>query len=91
MSNISITDLSKMSQADLAALVLKMQSQPQGKLTVKVKPETGTICVYGLQRFPVSLYASQWRRVFDSAKTQIEACYVQADSITEVNKAAKAA
>ena len=83
-------DTSKMTADELRALVAKLQSAPQGKLTVKVKPETGTICVYGLQRFPVSLYASQWRRVFD-AKLAIEAAYAAADKITEANKAAKAA
>jgi hypothetical protein len=83
-------DLNKLSAEELRALVLKMQAAPQARLTVKVKPETGTICVYGLQRFPVSLYASQWRRVFD-AKAAIEANYAAADKITDANKAAKAA
>lgn len=83
-------DLNKLNADELRALIAKMQAAPQGRLTVKVKPETGTICVYGLQRFPVSLYASQWRRVFD-AKTAIEANYAAADLITNANKAAKAA
>lgn len=87
---ITIDQLKSMSKEDMAALVLKMQAAPQSKLTVKVKPETGTICIYGLQRFPVSLYASQWRRVFD-AKAQVEACYAAADLITDAAKAAKAA
>ncbi len=26
----------------------------------------GAISVYGLQRFPVTLYASQWRRIFEN-------------------------
>lgn len=88
--SISVEALKGMSKEDMAALILKLQSAPQGKLTVKVKPETGTICIYGLQRFPVSLYASQWRRVFD-AKATVEACYAAADAITEASKAAKAA
>ena len=83
-------DLNKLSADELRALIAKMQAAPQSKLTVKVKAETGTICIYGLQRFPVSLYASQWRRVFD-AKAQVEACYAAADKITDAAKAAKAA
>jgi len=87
---MSAIDTSKMTADELRALVAKLQSAPQGKLTVKVKAETGTICIYGLQRFPVSLYASQWRRVFD-AKATVEACYAAADAITDAAKAAKAA
>ncbi len=87
---MSNPDTSKMNEAELRALIAKLQAAPQSKLTVKVKAETGTICIYGLQRFPVSLYASQWRRVFD-AKAQVEACYAAADKITEATKAAKAA
>lgn len=89
--SISVETLKGMSKEDMAALILKMQSAPASKLTVKVKPETGTICVYGLQRFPVSLYASQWRRVLGEAKAAIEAAYPAADKITDAAKAAKAA
>lgn len=88
---ISVDTLKTMSKDDMAALILKMQSAPSSKLTVKVKPETGTICVYGLQRFPVSLYASQWRRIFGEVKIVIEAAYPAADAITDAAKAAKAA
>jgi len=29
--------------------------------------EKGGISVYGLQRFPVTLYSRQWRRIFEAA------------------------
>ena len=43
------------------------------KLAAKVKPitfkvgEKGGVCVYGLGRFPTSLYAQQWLRIIDPA------------------------
>lgn len=33
-----------------------------GRITVKVG-QSGTVCVYGLGRFPVSLHPSQWDRL----------------------------
>ena len=37
------------------------------KLTLKVS-EKGALSVYGIGRFPVTLYASQWMKVLDHAK-----------------------
>jgi hypothetical protein len=37
------------------------------KLTIKVG-EKGTVSVYGLGRFPVSLYREQWLRLLESAE-----------------------
>jgi hypothetical protein len=63
--------LESMTQADLIALVLKQQAaltaRSNGKLTCKVS-EKGAVSVYGLGRFPVTLYASQWQRLFNDAK-----------------------
>lgn len=55
-------------QAQLAALQaenasLKEQSTKRNTLTFKVS-EKGALAVYGLQRFPVTLYAEQWDRLF---------------------------
>ena len=68
-----MTDLNAMSKDQLIALVASMQSAPR-KLTLKVtakKPDgTGTegaISLYGLGRFPVTLYASGWERLLDEA------------------------
>jgi hypothetical protein len=79
-----------MSKEDMAALVLKLQSAPQAKLTVKVNAEKGTISIYGLQRFPVSLYPSQWERVFAAADS-IKAMLPQAQKIVAIKNAAKQA
>jgi len=70
MSKITIEQLKSMSKEQMAALILSM-NQPKA-LTVKISaadPAKGTkggaVCVYGLHsRFPVSLYRSQWERLF---------------------------
>lgn len=54
--------LNEMSQADLVALVQSMQKASQRKLTLKVS-EKGAVCLYGLGRFPVTLYKTQWERL----------------------------
>lgn len=41
---------------------LKAQRQAQGGLSLKVS-EKGAISVYGMGRFPVTLYAEQWNKL----------------------------
>lgn len=55
-------NVSTMTRDQLAELVLKMQQDQQKKLSCKVS-EKGAISVYGLGRFPVTLYAGQWERL----------------------------
>jgi len=46
---------------------LKAQSRAKpGQLTLKVS-EKGAVSVYGLGRFPVTLYQEQWRKLLDRA------------------------
>ena len=47
------------------ALRAQARARP-GHLTLKVS-EKGAVSVYGLGRFPVTLYLEQWRRLLDSA------------------------
>ena len=47
------------------------QARPIGKLTLKVT-EKGGVSVYGLGRWPTTLYQSQWRALL-AAKAEIEA------------------
>jgi uncharacterized small protein (DUF1192 family) len=58
-------------EAKLAALQAenaKLKASKVGKLTLKVS-EKGGLSVYGLGRFPVTLYAQQWERLLDMAET----------------------
>ena len=60
--------LQDLSKDDLIALVSKLQAtKAEGKITLKVG-EKGNVCVYGLGRFPVSLYKSQWDKLLAHAE-----------------------
>jgi hypothetical protein len=64
-----MTNLSTMSREQLIAL-LQAASAPKA-LTCKVS-EKGALSVYGLGRFPVTLYRGQWERLA-AAMPQLEA------------------
>jgi hypothetical protein len=81
-----LQDLSQ-ANAEIAALraqIEAMRANSQSKLTCKVS-EKGALCVYGLGRFPVTLYASQWERLLDHADA-IRA-FAAANASTLVRKA----
>lgn len=48
-----------------ARLTARMQAQARAKVSLKVS-DKGGVSVYGLGRFPVTLYASQWRTLLAS-------------------------
>lgn len=53
----------------------KLKAARQGKLSLKVS-EKGGVSLYGMGRFPVTLYRSQWERLLgnvDQIKAFIEA------------------
>ena len=56
-----MTDLNSLSKEQLIALLAKAQ-EPK-RLTMKVS-DKGALSVYGLGRFPVTLYRGQWERLF---------------------------
>lgn len=58
-----MTDLTKLSQSELIALVQAMQAQPARKMTCKVS-EKGAISVYGFGKFPFTFYKSQFDALF---------------------------
>lgn len=43
---------------------MKITAPKLNEKTGKMEGSTGAISVYGLQQFPVTLYASQWERLF---------------------------
>ena len=61
-----LPDLSALSREQLAEMVKALAaSQSTGqRLTIKLGTK-GNVCVYGLGRYPTSLYASQWERLLD--------------------------
>jgi len=60
--------LSAMSHAELVALAMAQQAAGQRKLSLKVS-EKGAVSLYGMGRFPVTLYAGQWERVIENVDT----------------------
>jgi len=66
-------DISNMTKEDLAALVPALlakleEAQKPKALTLKVS-EKGALSIYGLGRFPVTLYRGQWERLFNARQT----------------------
>lgn len=56
--------------AELTAANKALKAAGVGKLTLRVS-EKGALSVYGLGRFPVTLYAEQWARLLgESARIQ---------------------
>ena len=53
--------------ARIAELEQQVGKRKPGALEFKVS-EKGAVSVYGLGRFPVTLYYEQWLRLLDSAK-----------------------
>lgn len=68
MANVTV-DLSKLSHAELLAMVQANQKQPKG-LSLKVSAK-GAVSVYGMGRWPVTLYRGQWEKLL-AAKEEIE-------------------
>jgi hypothetical protein len=74
-----------MSETDLQAEIARLQAENErlkGRsergITLKVS-EKGALSVYGLGRFPVTLYKEQWRRVLSMA-AEIESYIVENDN-----------
>jgi hypothetical protein len=53
-------------EAENRTLREQMEQRKPGQLRLKVS-EKGALSVYGLGRFPVTLYKEQWRRLLDYA------------------------
>lgn len=76
-------DMSNLSQAELIALIHKMKAAPANRLSLKVTEKGGVSC-YGLGRFPVTLYLSQWERLL-AAKDDISA-FIEANRASLATK-----
>jgi len=86
-----LQDLSQASTQDMAAEIArltaenaKLKAQPQRGLSLKVS-DKGALSVYGMGRFPVTLYRGQWERLA-KAMPEIEA-FIQANSASLTVKA----
>jgi hypothetical protein len=66
MSNELATMQAKI--AELEAANAKLKAANERKVTLKVS-EKGALSLYGMGRFPVTLYAAQWEKVLGMAPT----------------------
>lgn len=74
-----MTDLSTMTREQLLALVATMSVAPTKRMSMKVSTK-GALSVYGLGRFPVTLYRGQWERLL-GAKDEIIS-FIEANAAT---------
>lgn len=65
---INLNALAGKSQEELLAIIAQMGKQAERKLSLKVS-EKGAVSLYGMGRFPVTLYGSQWERLLNEADT----------------------
>lgn len=66
-----LRNLNELSREELIAQLEAARAQSDRKLSLKVT-EKGGVSLYGLGRFPVTLYASQWDKLI-SGVDQIKA------------------
>ena len=73
-----LQDLSKLNTQDLLAMlaaaqnkITELESKPARKITFKVT-DKGGVSAYGIGRFPVTLYKSQWEMLI-AAGPELEA------------------
>jgi hypothetical protein len=63
-----LRNLNELTREQLIEQLLAAQSAPPRKITCKVS-EKGALSVYGLGRFPVTLYSGQWERLIEAVPT----------------------
>ncbi len=65
---ITAEQFSTMTEAEKFALFQKLQAARKAqKLTLKVSAK-GAVSVYGMGKWPVTLYSGQWERLLESAQ-----------------------
>lgn len=65
--------------AKATATIVAMQKDNQRKLTCKVS-EKGAVSVYGLGKWPVTLYKSQWDQFIPFVKSGVVDRFIEANA-----------
>lgn len=79
-----LPDLTKLTQAQLIEMVVAQRAASERKLSLKVSPK-GAVSLYGMGRFPVTLYGEQWERVIAHGDTILT--FIKANASTVTRKA----
>jgi hypothetical protein len=74
-----MTDLNSMTKEQLVALIATMNAQPARKISMKVS-EKGALSLYGLGRFPVTLYRTQWERLLAPEQVKATLAFIEANA-----------
>jgi ABC-type Fe3+-hydroxamate transport system substrate-binding protein len=74
-------------EAENKALREQMEQRKPGQLRLKIS-EKGGLSVYGLGRFPVTLYKEQWIRLLDQAE-EIKSFLKENDSLLKAKQQEK--
>jgi hypothetical protein len=69
----------KIKPEEAAALLPNGNGKGRQKITLKVS-EKGAISVYGMGRFPVTLYAEQWERLLDDEQVKAMKAFIKANA-----------
>lgn len=64
MADLSAGKITQAQAAEQCAALMK-PAPPRKPLTMDISPTTGVLCLRGLQRWPISLYATQWQRLIE--------------------------
>jgi hypothetical protein len=63
-----LQNLNNLTKEQLIEALLASQKAAERKLTLKVS-DKGAVSLYGMGRFPVTLYGEQWVKLLDHADT----------------------
>lgn len=80
----SLTSAERQELESLRALKAQYEAKVAAKITAIKTSAKGAVSVYGLQRWPVTLYASQWLVLADSISKVVE--YIKANQSTLASK-----
>ena len=73
--------VAKMAELEKVKAELAAMKKAAGRtLSVKVT-EKGAVSVYGLQRFPVTLYANQWKRLLKPEQAQAILSFIEQEQV----------
>ena len=74
-----LPNLQNLNKDELIALLVAQQAAGQRKVTFKVS-DKGALSVYGLGRFPVTLYRSQWERLISPETLKALGAFIEANA-----------
>ncbi|MGH7744058.1 MAG: hypothetical protein ACREQ5_04460 [Candidatus Dormibacteria bacterium] len=80
-----LPDLSQMTREQLLAQIEALRAAEKSRIYFKIT-ERGGVSLYGLQQFPVTLYATQWQRLLDAAPQLREFMMINASKLSEKPK-----